>query len=52
MIKTILTLIFLTFAANSFSDQNSPELDVLFEDLYNVQDITQQNKIVSKIWSE
>ena len=52
MIKTILTLIFLTFAANSFSDQNSPVLDVLFEDLYNVQDITQQNKIVSNIWSE
>jgi hypothetical protein len=50
--KTLLTLIFLAFATISYSDQNSPELDILFEDLYNVQDITQQNKIVSNIWSE
>ena len=50
--KTLLTLIFLTFSTISYSDQNSPELDILFEDLYNVQDITQQNKIVSNIWSE
>ena len=50
--KTLLTLIFLTFSKISYSDQNSPELDILFEDLYNVQDITQQNKIVSNIWSE
>ena len=52
MIKTLLTLIFLSFSTISYSDQNSPELDILFEDLYNVQDITQQNKIVSNIWSE
>ena len=52
MMKTLLTLIFLTFSTNSYSDQNSPELDILFEDLYNAQDITQQNKIVSNIWSE
>ena len=50
--KTLLTLIFLAFSTISYSDQNSPELDILFEDLYNVQDITQQNKIVSNIWSE
>ena len=52
MIKNILIIIFLTFPIYAFSDQNSTELDALFEDLYNVQDITQQNKIVSNIWSE
>lgn len=50
--KTLLTLFFLAFSTISYSDQNSPELDILFEDLYNVQDITQQNKIVSNIWSD
>ena len=52
MIKIILLLFFLTFSANSFSDQNSPKLDDLFNDLFNVQDISQQNKIVSNIWAE
>ena len=52
MSKILFTLIFLTFSTHSFSDQNSSELDVLFEDLYTVEDITQQNKIVSNIWSE
>ena len=52
MIKTILALFFLTFSANSYSDQNSPKLKDLFDDLYNVQDISQQNKIVSDIWAE
>ena len=52
MIKFILALFFLTFSANSYSDQNSPKLKDLFDDLYNVQDISQQNKIVSDIWAE
>ena len=52
MIKTFLTFVFLIFATNSNADQNSPQLDKLFEDLYKVQDLTQQNKIVSNIWSE
>ena len=52
MIRIILALIFLTFSANSYSDQNSSKLDALFDDLYNVQDIIQQNKIVSNIWAE
>ena len=52
MIKIILTLFFLTFSKNSYSDQNSPKLKDLFADLYNVQDISQQNKIVSDIWAE
>ena len=43
---------FLIFVSNSNADQNSPQLDNLFEDLYKVQDLTQQNKIVSNIWSE
>jgi len=52
MIKTFLTFVFLIFATNSNADQNSPQLDKLFEDLYKVQDLTQQNQIVSNIWSE
>ena len=52
MIKFILALFFLTFSANSYSDQNSLKLEDLFDDLYNVQDISQQNKIVSNIWAE
>ena len=52
MIKIILALFFLTFYANSYSDQNSPKLEELFDDLYNTRDISQQNKIVSNIWAE
>ena len=52
MIKIILSLFFLTFSADSYSDQNSSKLDDLFDDLFNVQDISQQNKIVSNIWAE
>ena len=52
MIKIFLSFVFLIFATNSKADQNSPHLDKLFEDLYKVQDLTQQNKIVSNIWSE
>src|SRR5210317_2489897 len=52
MIKTFLSLVFLIFATNSNANQNSPQLDKLFEDLYKVQNLTQQNKIVSNIWSE
>ncbi|MDB2371318.1 hypothetical protein N9W28_02445 [Alphaproteobacteria bacterium] len=52
MIKIFLSFFFLIFATNSNADQNSPQLDKLFEDLYKVQDLTQQNQIVSKIWSE
>ena len=52
MIKVFLSFVFLIFATNSNADQNSPQLDKLFEDLYKVQNLTQQNKIVSNIWSE
>ena len=52
MIKIILSLFFLTFSTNSYSDQNSSKLDDLFDELFNVQDISQQNKIVSNIWAE
>ena len=52
MIKIFLFFVFLIFATNSNADQNSPQLDKLFEDLYKVQDLTQQNQIVSNIWSE
>ena len=52
MIKIILSLLFLTFSTNSYSDQNSSKLDDLFDELFNVQDISQQNKIVSNIWAE
>ena len=52
MIKIILSVFFLTFSVNSYSDQNSSKLDDLFDDLFNVQDISQQNKIVSNIWAE
>ena len=52
MTKIFLFFLFLIFASNINADQNSPELDLLFEDLYNVQDLSEQNKIVSNIWSE
>ena len=53
MIKIIL-LIFLSFffTFKTFADQNSPKLEGLFEDLYIVDDITLQNKIVGEIWKE
>jgi len=40
------------FTFKTFADQNSPKLDGLFEDLYIVDDITLQNKIVGEIWKE
>jgi len=52
MIKKILSSFFLVFSLNTYADQNSPELDLLFEELYNVKDLSEQNKIVSNIWSE
>ena len=52
MTKIFLSFLFLIFTSNINADQNSPELDLLFEDLYNVQDLSEQNKIVSNIWSE
>ena len=49
-------IIFITlsffFTFKTFADQNSPKLDGLFEDLYIVDDITLQNKIVGEIWKE
>ena len=53
MIKTIL-YIFLSFFSSYevFADQNSPKLEGLFEELYNVDDITLQNEIVGEIWKE
>ena len=53
MIKIIIfILLSFTSVNNVFSDQNSPKLEGLFEDLYNVDDITMQNKIVGEIWKE
>ena len=46
----ILLSFFFTF--KTFAYQNSPKLDGLFEDLYIVDDITLQNKIVGEIWKE
>ena len=40
------------FTFKIFADQNSPKLEGLFEDLYIVDDITLQNKIVGEIWKE
>ena len=40
------------FTFKTFADQNSPKLDGLFEDLYIVDDIALQNKIVGEIWKE
>jgi len=53
MIKTIL-YIFLSFFTSYevFADQNSPKLEGLFEELYNVEDIALQNEIVGEIWKE
>jgi len=53
MIKTIL-YIFLSFFSSYevFADQNSPKLEGLFEELYNVEDIALQNEIVGEIWKE
>ena len=53
MIKTIL-YIFLSFFSSYevFADQNSPKLEGLFEELYNVDDIALQNEIVGEIWKE
>jgi tetratricopeptide (TPR) repeat protein len=53
MIKIILFIsLSLFFAFKTFADQNSPKLEGLFEDLYIVDDITLQNKIVGEIWKE
>ena len=53
MIKIfIFTLISFISLNKVYSDQNSPKLDGLFDDLYNVDDITLQNKIVGEIWEE
>ena len=51
MIKTILIfLIFLSF--NLKADQNSPKLDLYFEELLEVENISKQNVIVGAIWKE
>tara|TARA_B100000902_G_scaffold15196_1_gene18316 strand:- start:374 stop:916 length:543 start_codon:yes stop_codon:yes gene_type:complete len=52
MKNIILSFYFLLFSTNICADQNSPKLNVLFEELYNVQNLSEQNKIVSNIWSE
>ena len=40
MIKSILFIVLgLFLSLKTFADQNSPKLDGLFEDLYNVEDI-------------
>ena len=50
MIKIIIFILLSFISVNKvFSDQNSPKLEGLFEDLYNVDDITMQNKIVGEI---
>ena len=53
MIKIIIFILLSFISVNKvFSDQNSPKLEGLFEDLYNVDDIVLQNKIVGEIWKE
>ena len=53
MIKIILFIsLSFFFAFKAFADQNSPKLAGLFVDLYIVDDITLQNKIVGEIWKE
>ena len=53
MIKTILYIFFSFFSSYEvFADQNSPKLEGLFEELYNVDDIALQNEIVGEIWKE
>ena len=43
-------MIFLTF--NLKADQNSPKLDLYFEELLKVENISKQNVIVGAIWKE
>ena len=51
MIKTILIfLIFVSF--NLKADQNSPKLDLYFEELLEVENISKQNVMVGAIWKE
>ena len=51
MIKIILIfLIFVSF--NLKADQNSPKLDLYFEELLEVENISKQNVIVGAIWKE
>jgi tetratricopeptide (TPR) repeat protein len=53
MIKIILFIVLgLFLSLKTFADQNSPKLEGLFEDLYNVEDISLQNVIVGEIWNE
>ena len=53
MIKIFLFIVLgLFLSLKTFADQNSPKLDGLFEDLYNVEDISLQNVIVGEIWNE
>ena len=52
MIKIILIFIALYFSTNLKADQNSPNLESLFNELFQEKNITKQNIIVSKIWDE
>ncbi len=52
MIKIIIILIILCSSTNLRADQNSPKLDLFFEELLQEKDISKQNLIVNKIWGE
>lgn len=52
MIKIISIFITLYFSTNLKADQNSPNLESLFNELFQEKNITKQNIIVSKIWDE
>ena len=52
MIKFIVVVIGILFSNIIKADQNSPKLDLLFEELFLEEDMSKQNFIVNKIWDE
>ena len=52
MIKFITFIFLFLFPLKALSDQNSPNLDRLFDQLRKVDDMMLQNQIVGEIWSE
>ena len=51
--RFILVIFAIFFSTSlSYADQNSPKLDLLFNQLYKAKDIKEQNFIVSQIWDE
>ncbi len=52
MIKIITLLAILCYSNTLKADQNSPKLELLFDELLHAKDISKQNVIVNKIWDE